>query len=122
MRVLIVDDSRAVRTLFKSLLTEMKFEVVEAVDGVDALERLRTAGPFEVALVDWEMPRMNGLDLVKEIRGKPEWKATKLMMVTTHTNFDSVAEAMAAGADEYLMKPLTSEMLVEKLRLLGLVF
>ncbi len=115
-----MDDSRVVRTLFKSLLTALKFEVAEAVDGVDALERLRTDGTFDVALVDLEMPRMNGLDLVKQIRSKPEWKATKLMMVTTHTNFDSVAEAMAAGADEYLMKPLTSEMLEEKL-LLGVV-
>ena len=64
---------------------------------------------------------MNGLDFVKAVRAKPELADMKLMMVTAQTSFNSVAEALAAGADDYLMKPLTRQMLEEKLRLLGLI-
>jgi two-component system, chemotaxis family, chemotaxis protein CheY len=67
------------------------------------------------------MPVMNGLDFVKAVRAKPELADMKLMMVTAQTSFNSVAEALAAGADDYLMKPLTRQMLEEKLRLLGLI-
>ncbi|MCF7765334.1 MAG: response regulator [Verrucomicrobia bacterium] len=121
MRILVIDDSRTVRRLLVSYLKDLSIDSAEAGDGREALEKVENEGPLEACLVDWDMPVMNGLDFVKAVRAKPELAGMKLMMVTAQTSFNSVAEALAAGADDYLMKPLTRQMLEEKLRLLGLI-
>ena len=121
MKILVIDDSRTVRRLLVSFLKDLGIESVEAGDGLEALEQLGQTGPFEGALVDWDMPRMNGLDFVKSVRKQSEFDDLKLLMVTAQTSMDSVVQALEAGATDYLMKPLTKQMLEEKLRLMGLI-
>jgi two-component system chemotaxis response regulator CheY len=117
---LVVDDSRAIRTIIGRILKELGFEVEEAGHGKEALERLRQKGKVELALVDWNMPEMNGLDFLAAARANPDWRDMPIVMVTTETEMAQMARALEAGANEYVMKPFTKEVLCEKLQLLGL--
>jgi two-component system chemotaxis response regulator CheY len=117
-QALVVDDSRAMRGLVGMTRESLGFGVVEAGDGVEALEQLALMRVPEVALVDWNMPRMNGLDLVRALRRRELYEHMAIVMVTSETTTDSVIEALAAGADEYLMKPFSAELLRDKLMLL----
>ena len=124
MKMLIVDDSKAMRTYLQSLATELAFQTEEAEDGRAGLNKLINNDPrepFAVALVDWEMPVMNGLELVQTVRRNRDFNSVKLMMVTPQNAMENVAQALAAGADDYLMKPVTRELLGEKLQILGMV-
>ena len=120
MRALIIDDSRAMRSILSGILGELKCVVEQAPDAEEAASILENDHDFDFALVDWNLPGMSGLELVKIIRGNTELSAIRLMMVTTETQLDSVREALAAGADEYIMKPFDKDMLLEKLTLLGI--
>ena len=120
MRALVIDDSRAIRLILGQILKALKFEVIEAGHGGEALERLKESGPVELALVDWNMPEMNGYEFVCEVRKDDQYKDMKLMMVTTETEMSQVIKALDAGANEYVMKPFTKDMIVEKLTLMGL--
>jgi len=120
VRALVIDDSRAIRSILGNIMKDLGFEVSDAKHGLDALERLKQNGPIELALVDWNMPEMNGFDFVTAVRGNPAFKAMFLVMVTTETEMSQVAKAIEAGANEYIMKPFTKEMIAEKLRLLGM--
>lgn len=120
MKALVVDDSRAMRMILKRTLSQLGFEVVEAGDGRQALDVLQVSGPVDVALVDWNMPVMTGYELIQEVRGRRELDAMPIMMVTTETEADQVTRALDAGANEYVMKPFTEDVLREKLLLLGL--
>lgn len=122
MRALIVDDSRAMRRIVGRILSDAGFEILEAGDGQEAIDVLeaQTEVP-ELACVDWNMPVMDGLTFITEVRKRPEWRSITLMMVTTESEQDRIVRALAAGAHEYLIKPFTGEALVEKLDLLGLV-
>jgi len=119
MRALIVDDSRFVRDFLRGLLEERGIECEEASDGCVALERLHTGNEFDLALVDWNMPNMNGLDMLKKMRSEG-YTDVKVMMVTTEAENDFITRALDAGADEYLMKPFDDQALGEKLVILGL--
>lgn len=122
VRALVVDDSRAMRMILRRLLGRIGFEVAEAADGLDALEQLEAADEVPaVALVDWNMPRLNGLELIKELRSRPKFARMTLMMVTTEGEQAQIVRALAAGAHEYVIKPFTPEAIEEKLELLGLV-
>lgn len=121
MRVLIVDDSRAMRVILSRMLREVGCDVEEATNGQEALDLVRARGLPELLLVDWNMPEMNGLDLVRTIRGELGERGVAIMMVTTETETSQVVRALAAGANEYLMKPFTKDGLLEKLRMLGVV-
>ena len=124
MKMLIVDDSKAMRTLLQSIAAELSFQTEEAEDGRDGLSKLINndpRDPFAVALVDWEMPNMNGLELVRMVRRNRDFNSVKLMMVTTLNGMEHVAVALEAGADDFLMKPVTKELLEEKLQILGMV-
>lgn len=120
MRALVIDDSRAMRRIIRGMLTEMGFEVTEAENGADALEKLEQLGPVELALVDWNMPVMNGFEFVKWVRGRSEHDNMRLMMVTTETGAEEMTMALEAGADEYVMKPFTRDAIGIKIRMLGL--
>jgi len=112
------------RTFLSFLGQQMAFATQEATDGREALDTLiknDPREPFEVALVDWDMPRMNGIEFVRAVRRNRDFAKLKLMMVTTQNAQDSVAQALQAGADDFLMKPITKEMLTAKLQILGLV-
>ena len=120
MRALIVDDSRFVRGYLRGLLEEKGVECEEAADGQAGIDQLHGNGPFDLALVDWNMPVMNGLDMLKQLRSEG-YSDLKVMMVTTEAENDFILRALDAGADEYLMKPFDADALNEKLALLGLV-
>jgi two-component system chemotaxis response regulator CheY len=120
MRALIIEDSRAMRSILEGILDDVGFGVTLAADAEEALVVLENDQDFELALVDWNLPAMTGLDLVKVIRERPGLGDIKLMMVTTETQLGRVVEALDAGADEYIMKPFDREMLLEKLALLGI--
>jgi two-component system chemotaxis response regulator CheY len=119
MRALIVDDSRFVRGFLRGLLEEKQVECEEAGDGQAGLDRLREGAPFDVALVDWNMPVMNGLEMVEQLRAEG-FDRVKVLMVTTEAENDFILRALNAGADEYLMKPFDAEALSDKLYMLGL--
>jgi two-component system chemotaxis response regulator CheY len=122
VRALVIDDSKAIRIILRRLLGELGFEVAEAADGREALERLNgPMGPFDLALVDWNMPEMNGLEFVREVRGQGGHEDLTMVMVTTETESGQVVRALAAGANEYIMKPFSRDVLVDKLSMLGLV-
>jgi len=120
MRALIVDDSRFVRDFLRSLLETRGFECEQAADGRAGLERLQEGREFDVALVDWYMPEMNGLEMLRQLRAGG-YRDMKVMMVTTEAENEYILRALDAGADEYLMKPFDGEALDEKLAMLGLV-
>ncbi len=123
MKALVVDDSKSMRNIVKAGLKQMNAfgERKEAVNGGDALDKRKKEGPFDLVLLDWYMPEMEGYDCLVEIRKKPEWNDTKVMMVTTENQQENVIKAVMAGANEYLMKPFTPEMLEEKVKMvLGL--
>ena len=120
MRALIVDDSRFVRGYLRGLLEEKGIECEEAADGQAGMEQLKSRPPYDVALVDWNMPVMDGLDMLKQLRAQG-YSGIKVMMVTTEAENDYILRALDAGADEYLMKPFDDEALTEKLAMLGLV-
>jgi len=101
-------------------MKKLGFEVVDAGDGQEALNKLKSDGPFDIALVDWNMPVMNGYDFVVNTRKDSQYNDMRLMMVTTETEMAQVVKALEAGANEYVMKPFTKEMIAEKLTLLGL--
>jgi len=122
--MLVIDDSKPMRTFLTYLASQMAFATFEACDGREALDMLvknDPREPFDVALIDWDMPRMNGLELVQAVRRNADFSNLKLMMVTTQNSHDRVALALQAGADDFLMKPVTQEMLAEKLQILGLL-
>lgn len=124
MNALIVDDSRAIRRILSGMLTDIGFAVAEASHGKEALAHLQahanaTTRPHLV-LVDWNMPEMNGLELVQAVRRDQRFASIPLMMVTTETEMAQVLRALEAGAQEYVMKPFTKEVIEEKLRVLGL--
>lgn len=121
MRALIVDDSRATRTIIRKMLSDVGFEIFEAADGLEALKCLKEIDPPDVLLVDWNMPEMNGYDLICAVRRDPQYDKVPLMMVTSETELGQMAKALDAGANEYVMKPFTKEVITEKLALLGVL-
>ena len=120
-KAIVVDDSRAVRTILAKILRELGYEVTEAANGREALVLIETGGmAVRLVLADWNMPEMNGFELLKELRRKPELSSLVVIMVTTETELDQMAAALDAGANEYVMKPFTKEILVDKLQLAGI--
>jgi two-component system chemotaxis response regulator CheY len=120
MRALVIDDSRVVRTIIGTVLREIGMEVLEAANGREALAQLQQHADVDLALVDWNMPVMNGLDFILAVRSQCEFDAMRIMMVTTETESDQVTRALNAGANEYLMKPFSKEILIAKLNMLDL--
>jgi two-component system, chemotaxis family, chemotaxis protein CheY len=119
MRALVVDDSRFIRSYLHSVFAERGVECLAAADGAEGLKVLRDQGPFTVALVDWNMPVMTGLQLLQAVRADPAFDATRIVMVTTEAENDHIEAALLAGADEYLVKPFDEAGLFDKLRMAG---
>jgi two-component system chemotaxis response regulator CheY len=120
MRVLIIDDSRAIRVMLGRMLTDLGHEVEQAADGREALDHLEQCGSDlpDLILVDWNMPVMDGYSFLKEVRGRGDLRALTMMMVTTEVESEQMVRALAAGANEYLMKPFAKEDLLAKIELL----
>lgn len=121
MRALVVDDSRFIRDYLKSLLEVHGLQCVAAENGRTGLECLGRSGPYDVALVDWNMPVMGGLEMVKAVRRDSKLNAVKILMVTTEAEHRSIRAALSAGADEYLMKPFDECGLMAKLGMIGVI-
>ena len=120
-KALVVDDSRAVRMILAKTLRELGYDVGEAANGREALDLIaRDKGAFTLMLADWNMPVVNGFDLLCAVREDPELSALIVVMVTTETEVEHMTAALAAGANEYVMKPFTREILIEKLQLAGM--
>ena len=117
-KVLVVDDSKAIRQIEKKYLEEMGFEVIEAEHGEEALKILEENSDIKLIILDWHMPVMNGYEFLKKVRSNPKWNDIKIMMVTTENQQKSVIDAIMAGANEYLMKPFDKEMLETKIKYL----
>jgi two-component system chemotaxis response regulator CheY len=120
MLALVVDDSRAVRLIVGKILREVGIDVAEAANGREALERMAEYPDVELVLVDWNMPEMNGLEFVCAVRSQRQFDAVRLMMVTSESEQEQVLRALDAGANEYLMKPFSKEVLIAKLSLLDI--
>jgi two-component system chemotaxis response regulator CheY len=116
LKALVIDDSRAMRTIIGQILKGIGFEVVEAGNGSEGLQRLDGAELPKLALVDWNMPVMNGLEFVRAVRSRPELSTMRIMMVTTETEMTRMTEALSLGADEYVMKPFTRDTIIQKLQ------
>ena len=121
MKVLIVDDSGLVRRLMRKMISDLGHEPLEAIHGKDALKQLEAHPDIGLMMLDWNMPEMNGVELLDTIRLR--WDPIKrptIIMVTTENQTEKIVQALAKGANEYIMKPFTREILVEKLALLGI--
>lgn len=121
-KALVVDDSRAIRMILGELLRELGYDVSDAANGrvaAEILDRCPDDALPEIALVDWNMPEMNGIELVRYVRANQRYQNMQLMMVTTETQSEQMITALEAGVNEYIMKPFTEAMITEKLRLIG---
>jgi len=115
MSILVVDDFPTMRRIVRSLLKELGFtNVDEAEDGQDALGKLR-GGQFEFVISDWNMPNLDGLDMLKQIRADDALKATPVLMITAEAKKENIIAAAQAGANGYIVKPFTAVTLEEKL-------
>ncbi len=120
MRALVVDDSSAMRAFLRMILKSAGIEVAEARNGQEGLKALSVARP-ELVLLDWNMPEMDGFEMLRYMRSDTRYNGIKVMMVTTETEMAEMSRALGAGADEYVMKPFTREVILDKLELLGVM-
>ena len=121
MLAMVIDDSHTMRRILRRILAQLNFDVYEASNGQEALDLLAECPKVpEVALVDWNMPVMDGLEFVRTVRQMPGMRQVTLMMVTTESEHSNVVRALAAGAHEYVVKPFPPEVIQEKLAYLGL--
>jgi two-component system, chemotaxis family, chemotaxis protein CheY len=116
MKILSIDDSKAVRVLIRSAVDVLGFEFDEAADGkqgIEVLEKLN--GKVDLILLDWNMPVMDGMEMLRKIKNDERFKKIPVTMVTTEIERHKVIEAISAGAKSYLMKPFTQEQLAGKI-------
>lgn len=114
-RILAVDDSASMRQMVAFALTSAGFDVVEAEDGVVALEKAKQE-KFNAVVADVNMPNMDGITLIRHLRELPDYKFVPLLMLTTEAGLDKKQEGKAAGATGWLVKPFNPEQLVATLR------
>jgi len=117
---LVVDDSGVVRKVARRIVETLNFSVIEAEDGEKALEACKRSMP-EAVLLDWNMPVMDGLEFLVNLRAMPGGDAPKVVFCTTENGMDHIARALEAGADEYIMKPFDKDIVADKFREVGLV-
>ena len=115
MKALVIDDSRAMRTIIGQILRSLGYEVADASNGREGLQRISEIGPLNLILVDWNMPEMNGIDFIRALRSDRKNDDVRVMMVTTETEMKRMAEALEQGANEYVMKPFTRDVILQKL-------
>jgi two-component system, chemotaxis family, chemotaxis protein CheY len=118
---LVVDDSSTIRALLREILVSLDFKVAEADDGATALEWLKKNGPADVTCLDWNMPNMTGIQVVKYVRSNPAYASMPILMCTSEVEMERVALALQEGANEYIMKPFDREAIGEKLTMMGVL-
>lgn len=120
-KLLLVDDSRAVRLLGKRIVNPLGFEILEAENGEEALKVCAANPDLDAILLDWNMPVMDGLQFLKALRAGTAEKQPIVVMCTTENDMVRIVEAMQAGANEYIMKPFTEDIVREKLHETGVI-
>ncbi|MFQ5579237.1 MAG: PleD family two-component system response regulator [Nitrospiria bacterium] len=121
MKILVVDDSRSVRRIMGGMLSKMGHEIYEAEHGKEALVQLKAHPDIGLLMLDWNMPEMNGMELLEEMKkNKSGGPTPTIVMCTTENEMGKIVHAMTKGANEYIMKPFTKEILEEKLGILGI--
>ena len=118
MKALTVDDSPTIRHIVAKTLKPLGFEVFQAGDGLEALKALEEHGKMDLTVLDWNMPNMDGYEFLVEVRKREDLADMKIMMLTTENQRHFIIKAIMAGANEYLMKPFSSDMLIKKVKLL----
>ena len=119
MRALVVDDSKPSRSIVARVLRDLAFECTEAANGAEALDLVASAGLPDLVTINWHMPVMDGIELIRRLRSNPATRKLPLVMISTEHDRERIAEAIAAGANDYLAKPFTPEALTRKLVELG---
>jgi two-component system, chemotaxis family, chemotaxis protein CheY len=117
---LVVDDSRVIRKVARRILEDIGFEIAEAADGTEALAWCRAMMP-EAVLLDWNMPLMNGIDFLRQLRKEPGGDAPVVVFCTVESDPDHIREALDAGAAEYIMKPFDGDIIEAKFAEAGLL-
>ena len=117
---LVVDDSRVIRKVARRVLEDIGFEIAEAADGMEALAWCRAAMP-DAVLLDWNMPVMNGIEFLRQLRGEPGGDAPKVVFCTVENRPGHILAALEAGADEYIMKPFDGDIIEAKFAEAGLL-
>jgi len=116
MKILLVDDSTTMRRIQKTQLSNLGInDVVEAGDGQEGLKVLGESMPVDYVLLDWNMPKMDGITMLKEVRKDAKYAGVKIIMCTSESEKTRVIEALKAGANQYMVKPFTPDVLKEKL-------
>ena len=117
---LVVDDSSVIRKVARRILEDLGFEVAEASDGVEAMAWCQAVMP-NVVLLDWQMPGMDGLEFVSRLRKEPGGDAPRVIFCSIENEIDAIRQALDAGADEYIMKPVDSDIISSKFTQVGLL-
>ncbi len=117
---LIVEDSRVIRRVTSTILDGLGFKCIEAENGQEAVAACEKQMP-EVILLDWNMPVMSGIEFLRKLRTMPKGDTPQVIFCTTENDFNHIQEGMAAGANEYIMKPFDSDIIKSKLQMLGLI-
>ena len=120
MHALVIDDARTMRMLMRVTLQKLGFQVSEAANGREGLERLDAEQRPDVVMVDWYMPEMDGAAFVQAVRARPDLAGLRLVVVTGETDAAQVGKVVATGADTYVSKPFTPETIRERLGAIGL--
>lgn len=114
MKLLVVDDSRLIRGIIGKTVTSMGFKAIQVDNGRDALDLLNTNGEnINMVLLDWNMPFLNGIDVLKSMRNDDRFRHIPVLMISTESEDERINEAMTVGAQGYLTKPFTSEKLID---------
>ncbi len=116
MKLLVVDDSSTMRRIIKNTLARLGYkDVLEAEHGLAAWQVMKENSDIEMLITDWNMPEMNGLELVKKVRAEDKYEDLPIIMVTTEGGKTEVITALKAGVNNYIVKPFTPQVLKEKL-------
>ncbi|SMF29349.1 response regulator transcription factor [Pseudobacteriovorax antillogorgiicola] len=115
MKILVTDDSRSVHGFIEAMFVDTPHELEHAYDGTEALDQIKGGLSVDVILLDWEMPQLSGVEALKALR--EQGCAIPILMVTSRNNVKNIAEALEGGANEYIMKPFTKDILFEKLEM-----
>ena len=116
MKLLVVDDSSTMRRIIKNTLARLGYkDILEGADGVEGWSQMDSNPDIDMLITDWNMPEMNGLELVKKVRADDRFKDTPIIMVTTEGGKAEVITALKAGVNNYIVKPFNAQTLKEKL-------
>jgi len=117
MKAIVADDSRLIRGIIEKTAASIGFEVVQAGNGEEAMNILEADGSeINLVLLDWNMPVLNGIDVIKKMRGDDRFKMIPVLMISTESEDDRIKEAINAGAQGYLTKPFTTDKLLDAIR------